>query len=186
MAGVMGVVVHVLRALNDLVHLPIIEYLACFGFWGLQMLLGPVRLVFYLLLGVVDVLSGYVWWTYDEATDDRPIVITGCDTGFGHDLVLALDAAGWRVYAGCRSEKDMDCLRGKSKAQGGKLTPVMLDVTKDQHIEALRHTLEQECPRGIYALVNNAGKSPRGKNKRHTRSVCDVGVPCSGKRSTSE
>lgn len=161
MRGVTRVVLRVLRALNNLVHVPVLEYVLSLGFWGLMMLLGPVRLVFYLLLGVVDVCSGYVWWTYDEPTDDRPIVITGCDTGFGHDLAVALNGAGWRVYAGCRSEEDMASL--SAKCAGGKLTAVMLDVTNNEHVQALRKRLEKECPKGLYALVNNAGKHERGK-----------------------
>ena len=31
----------------------------------------------------------------------KAIVITGCDTGFGHDLSLRLVARGMIVYAGC-------------------------------------------------------------------------------------
>jgi NAD(P)-dependent dehydrogenase (short-subunit alcohol dehydrogenase family) len=43
----------------------------------------------------------------------------------------------------------------------------MLDVTNNEHVQALRRRLEKECPKGLYALVNNAGKQrQRGKGKR--------------------
>lgn len=37
--------------------------------------------------------------------DKRPVVISGCDTGFGHLLALKLVAHGFPVYAGCLTEK---------------------------------------------------------------------------------
>jgi hypothetical protein len=156
MPVVMDMAMSLLQVLNDLVHLPVIEYVLYFAFVMLQLLMVPSHILCFLALGVVDVCSGYVWWTYDEPTDDRPIVITGCSRGLGHDLAVALNAAGWRVYAGCRSEKDMASL--SAKCAGGKLTAVMLDVTNNEHVQALRKRLEKECPKGLYALVNNAGK----------------------------
>lgn len=40
--------------------------------------------------------------------EKRPIVISGCDTGFGHLLALKLVAQGYPVYAGCLTEKVSD------------------------------------------------------------------------------
>ena len=31
----------------------------------------------------------------------RGVFITGCDTGFGHDLAIKLDKLGFTVFAGC-------------------------------------------------------------------------------------
>ena len=36
---------------------------------------------------------------------DRYILITGCDSGFGHELAKHLDAIGCHVFAGCFTEK---------------------------------------------------------------------------------
>ena len=156
-----GPVLRCLCLLNDLVHLPVVEYLVNFGFWCTQLLLAPFYLSCYLLLGVADVLRGYVWWRYEEADPNKPIVVTGCDTGFGHSLTLDLVARGWKVYACCLTEAGMASL--KEKCQGkGELVTLKLDVSKEEEIKAVAQRVQQECPNGVYALVNNAGRRGSG------------------------
>ena len=43
----------------------------------------------------------------------KSILITGCSTGIGHDAAHGLRAAGWRVFATCRQQKDVDRLRSE-------------------------------------------------------------------------
>ena len=40
----------------------------------------------------------------------QAVVVSGCDTGFGRTLALKLDALGYKVFAGCITEKGKDTL----------------------------------------------------------------------------
>lgn len=83
----------------------------------------------------------------------RSILITGASTGIGRDSAIHLARAGYHVMAGVRRPSDADALRALGVAG---LEPVILDVCKDDQIEAIVRRIEQE-PRGLYALINNAG-----------------------------
>ena len=60
-----------------------------------------------------------------------------------------LAASGWDVIGGVRTEADAARLR----AEDSRLTPIMLDVTDENHIAALGESL----PQRLDAVVNNAG-----------------------------
>jgi NAD(P)-dependent dehydrogenase (short-subunit alcohol dehydrogenase family) len=46
-----------------------------------------------------------------KGSQDKPIFITGCDTGFGKNLALELAKDGWKVYAACLSQAAGDALK---------------------------------------------------------------------------
>lgn len=141
--------------LNDFVHMPVIEYVFNNCLWSSQLLMGPVYFLLYQLLALHDFVTGYVWWRYQKPTK-QPIVITGCDTGFGNSLAVSLYEKGWTVYATCLTDAGMAGISEKGTAD--RLIPVKLDVTKADQIDALVARVEASHPEGIYALVNNAGK----------------------------
>uniref|UniRef100_A0A0G4HIK6 Uncharacterized protein n=1 Tax=Chromera velia CCMP2878 TaxID=1169474 RepID=A0A0G4HIK6_9ALVE len=91
-----------------------------------------------------------------ETTHEKAVFVTGCDTGFGNMLVKRLDFLGFRVFAGCLSEQSMNKLKAEASTS---LTPVLCDVTKEDHVVAAAKTIEAECPEGLFAVVNNAGVS---------------------------
>src|SRR6185436_4582656 len=81
----------------------------------------------------------------------RRILITGANRGLGHALALACVNAGAReVFAGVRSSADLELLQGEG------LTPIKLDVTNENEIEATRQLGT------IDVLVNNAGVASYG------------------------
>ncbi|MGO8689775.1 MAG: SDR family oxidoreductase [Thermoguttaceae bacterium] len=89
------------------------------------------------------------------ATDSPTIVITGASTGIGEACALALDARGWRVFAGVRSPSDAERLRGQASP---RLAPVQLDVTDAASIaQAVGRVEEAVGEAGLAGLVNNAG-----------------------------
>lgn len=77
------------------------------------------------------------------------VLVTGASRGIGKTIATHLAASGWDVIAGVRTEADGARLR----AEDSRLTPVMLDVTDENHIAALDHSL----PEQLDAVVNNAG-----------------------------
>ncbi len=79
------------------------------------------------------------------------VLLTGAGRGIGRTSALRLAAAGWDVFAGVRRSEDGEALA--QAGAGGRITPVILDVTDASQIAAL----DQVLPERLDALVNNAG-----------------------------
>ncbi len=84
----------------------------------------------------------------------RSVLITGTSTGFGYATAQALDAAGWRVFAGVRSDADSERLRAVLSERS---RPVRLDVTQAGEIQAVRELVLGRTGGTLDGLVNNAG-----------------------------
>ena len=94
----------------------------------------------------------------------RTIVVTGASTGIGRASVLALLDAGFRVFAGVRSERDAAELRVAAPSHGAtRLDTLHLDVTDETQIAAAVETVRRAVgPAGLWGLFNNAGISVAG------------------------
>jgi NAD(P)-dependent dehydrogenase (short-subunit alcohol dehydrogenase family) len=79
--------------------------------------------------------------------------ITGCSTGFGRELALAVLARGWRCVATARNKATLGDLAPEA---GERLLRVSLDVTDQAQIDAAV-ALAQAQFGAIDVLVNNAG-----------------------------
>lgn len=86
--------------------------------------------------------------------NNKAILITGSSTGIGKTCSLHLDKLGFKVYAGVRKQTDSDSLKEKAS---DKLTPIILDVTDAESIDAAVNIIEKETGGEVYGLVNNAG-----------------------------
>uniref|UniRef100_A0A672Z0Y1 Zgc:113142 n=1 Tax=Sphaeramia orbicularis TaxID=375764 RepID=A0A672Z0Y1_9TELE len=87
------------------------------------------------------------------------VLITGCDSGFGHQLALSLDLKGFVVFAGCLYPEGAGAqsLAGKSSSN---LKILKLDVTNDEDVRQAKTTVQNNLPeKGLWAVVNNAGIS---------------------------
>ncbi|MCI0777114.1 MAG: SDR family oxidoreductase [Chloroflexi bacterium] len=85
----------------------------------------------------------------------RSVVITGASTGIGEACALRMDRLGWRVFAGVRKEADGLALKANAS---DKLTPIMLDVTEQQTIDASAELVTAAVGEsGLAGLINNAG-----------------------------
>lgn len=90
----------------------------------------------------------------------RTVLVTGASTGIGEASALALDRAGFRVFAGVRRDADAEVLRSKASP---RLDPVMLDVTDEASIaQAARAIGDAVGDAGLAGVVNNAGISVAG------------------------
>jgi len=114
-------------------------------FCGLILLLGAV--VIYKLLDYLIRLPRVGNYS------DRYMFVTGCDTGFRHELAQRLDSLGCHVFAGCFTE------RGESEPKkicSARLQPIPLDVTSHDSV------------RNAYELVSeklgSAGKGSVSSN----------------------
>lgn len=85
----------------------------------------------------------------------KAVLITGCDTGFGHELAARLDRFGFTVFAGVlfpEGEGAQKLARGASK----RLKLLKMDVTKADEVEAAISAVRASgLP--LWAVVNNAG-----------------------------
>lgn len=79
----------------------------------------------------------------------RTALVTGAGRGIGEAITLRLARAGWTVFAGVRD----DASRERLAAVDGAITPIRLDITDDEHVQAL----PDQLPDRLDALVNNAG-----------------------------
>lgn len=79
-------------------------------------------------------------------------IITGASTGIGAATARELARRGFHVLAGVRSDRDADAIRGPG------IEPLMIDITKPDHIRALATRVHGDPQgRAVRALVNNAG-----------------------------
>ena len=87
----------------------------------------------------------------------RAILVTGASRGLGRTLVFAFAKAGAKkVFAGARKPADIERLKSDAAAIGAAITPIKLDVTNDDDVEATKSLGP------IDVLVNNAGVAGYG------------------------
>jgi NAD(P)-dependent dehydrogenase (short-subunit alcohol dehydrogenase family) len=81
----------------------------------------------------------------------KAVLVTGASSGIGRKITERLATNGYFVYAGARSQRDIDELSAIKNVQG-----VKLDVTVPADIAAAVATVTK-AGRGLYGVVNNAG-----------------------------
>lgn len=81
---------------------------------------------------------------------DKVALVTGSNRGIGEAYVLELLNAGARkIYAGARDVANLESLVANNP---DVIKPVLLDVTNEEHIQALLKTIDS-----LDILINNAG-----------------------------
>ncbi|UJR14373.1 hypothetical protein I4U23_001369 [Adineta vaga] len=86
------------------------------------------------------------------------VLISGCDSGFGHGLALELDKQGFHVLAGVFLPESIVSLKDKLSP---KATVFRLDITKQEDIDAAFEIVKEKT-NVLHALVNNAGIASAG------------------------
>lgn len=92
------------------------------------------RKMFLYILGLVALWFVYRWYKESKKVpnkEDKYVYISGCDSGFGNLLAKHLDKLGFRVIAGCYTEKGEDELK---KVSSERLTTTHLDVTDSESV----------------------------------------------------
>ncbi|XP_059191700.1 estradiol 17-beta-dehydrogenase 2 [Centropristis striata] len=92
-----------------------------------------------------------------EPLQSKAVVITGCDSGFGHALAKRLSEAGVKVFAGVLDVNGVGAQQLRERGSEN-LQVLQLDVTDSSQIEtAHRIICSQVADTGLWGLVNNAG-----------------------------
>uniref|UniRef100_A0A3B4H2K3 D-beta-hydroxybutyrate dehydrogenase, mitochondrial-like n=1 Tax=Pundamilia nyererei TaxID=303518 RepID=A0A3B4H2K3_9CICH len=91
------------------------------------------------------------------------VLITGCDSGFGHHLARCLDQKGFVVFAGCLSPGGAGA-QSLVRQSSSNLKILKLDVTRDEDLQQAKKmkkvgSVGFYCLSGLWAVVNNAGIS---------------------------
>ncbi|XP_059157944.1 retinol dehydrogenase 7-like [Physella acuta] len=87
---------------------------------------------------------------------NKSVLITGCDSGFGHALALKLDSIGMQVFAGCLEDHGPGALELKNKCSS-RLQIIKLDITNQKEIDSALTYVSSQVKEGLWGLVNNAG-----------------------------
>ncbi len=81
--------------------------------------------------------------------DSRYILVTGCDSGFGHTVARQLDAMGCHVFATCLTQSA--CYQLKNSCSS-RLQAILMDVSDHKSVQmAYKHV--------ILALPHDKGNS---------------------------
>ena len=75
----------------------------------------------------------------------RAVVVTGCDTGFGHAMARRFDSAGLVVFAGVLCPGGEGAARLK-KEGSERLHVIPMDVTSDVEVEAAVEYVKKNLP----------------------------------------
>ncbi len=94
----------------------------------------------------------------------KSILITGCSSGIGYDAAHGLAARGWRVFAACRQQADVDRLRaeGLESVQLDYADPASIRSALDAVLQQTGGTLDALFNNGAYACPGAAEDLPRG------------------------
>ncbi|KAL0968602.1 hypothetical protein UPYG_G00269060 [Umbra pygmaea] len=126
-------------------------FLALSGYSGLILLTSSLSSCYMVLGRQMDMLKML----------GKTVLITGCDTGFGHALARRLSVMGVTVFAGVLNEDGVgaeELRRWGSERALGKLQVLQLDVTDAAQIQKAHLDISiQVGDAGLWAVVNNAG-----------------------------
>ncbi|KAK8393047.1 hypothetical protein O3P69_013235 [Scylla paramamosain] len=88
----------------------------------------------------------------------KSVVVTGCDSGFGHALALHLHKLGFRVFAGCLDANGEGAASLKRHGSN-RLVVLQMDVTNQEQLVKAAQEVKKQLPgeEGLWGLVNNAG-----------------------------
>lgn len=80
----------------------------------------------------------------------KSILITGCSSGIGLQAARTLRERGYRVFASCRKQADVDRLRGEGFADA-----LVMDLASSDSIQAAVEQVVERTSGEIFALFNN-------------------------------
>ncbi|XP_044159771.1 dehydrogenase/reductase SDR family member 9-like isoform X2 [Bufo gargarizans] len=102
----------------------------------------------------------YLWWKIRDGLkvsriEDKHVLITGCDSGFGNLAARTFDKKGFRILATCLTQSGAKALKQETSQ---RVRIILLDVTDDDNVKRVAEWVKDEVgEKGLWGLVNNAG-----------------------------
>ncbi|XP_045910474.1 retinol dehydrogenase 1 [Micropterus dolomieu] len=123
-----------------------------------EVILSHLALTCALLLAILAAIRWYIRDSYKvDGFNQKHVFVTGCDSGFGNLLARQLDERGFHVIAACLTEKGAADLAASASS---RLKTFLLNVTDSASIrKAVEFVSKEVKERGLWGLVNNAGRS---------------------------
>ncbi|XP_075004295.1 D-beta-hydroxybutyrate dehydrogenase, mitochondrial-like isoform X2 [Calonectris borealis] len=108
----------------------------------------PLLLLFLLLLLLLLLARRWRRRAAPLEPAGRAVLITGCDSGFGHLLALRLHRLGFTVFAGCLCPGGEGArrLQREAAAGSGRLRVLRLDVTRARDVLAAKELVLSHLP----------------------------------------
>ncbi|EDO35112.1 predicted protein [Nematostella vectensis] len=87
---------------------------------------------------------------------NKYVLVTGCDSGFGRDLVIRLDGMGFHVFGACLTQPGK---RDLEQTCSKRTVGLLMDVTSHEQIIEAFEQVKRVLPSGtgLWAVYNNAG-----------------------------
>ncbi|KAJ9596483.1 hypothetical protein L9F63_012491 [Diploptera punctata] len=121
---------------------------------------------------ITNIIWNFLPKRFISELEEKAVLITGCDSGFGNELAWKLDGRGMTVYAGCLYPSGQGALRLINNCSN-RLVILHLDISKDQLVQdavnTVNHTLGNKK---LWAVVNNAGVPESGELEWIKSSAC--------------
>ncbi|GHJ83894.1 hypothetical protein NliqN6_0296 [Naganishia liquefaciens] len=95
-------------------------------------------------------------------------VVTGGGTGIGLMITLALVENGCKVFITSRDKSKLEDVVRRYSGDGkerGEIVPVEVDITSKESLVQAIKVIENQTPKGIQILVNNAGIAGEGSRE---------------------
>ncbi|XP_046656671.1 D-beta-hydroxybutyrate dehydrogenase, mitochondrial-like isoform X2 [Daphnia pulicaria] len=118
----------------------------------------PMLCVFIGGVGLTQVVL-FFYQTVSISPKDRAVLITGCDSGFGHLLAERLHAMKFTVFACCLTSETSAVAVGLRKigSRTSRMHVIQMDVTSQKDVDRARKIVEDRLPKkGLWGIVNNA------------------------------
>jgi short-subunit dehydrogenase involved in D-alanine esterification of teichoic acids len=87
--------------------------------------------------------------------ENRAVLITGCDTGFGHQLAIEVDKLGFHVFAGVLFPEGVGA-KNLVSVCSDRLNVLKMDVTNYEEVSCVINEIYLSGLE-LWAVVNNAG-----------------------------
>ncbi|XP_065300744.2 D-beta-hydroxybutyrate dehydrogenase, mitochondrial-like [Dermacentor albipictus] len=88
-------------------------------------------------------------------TAGKAVLVTGCDTGFGHHAAKRFADVGFTVFAGCLNAASDGA---QDLAKRANVRVLQLDITKDEQVEKALEAVRTELGSNVlWAVLANAG-----------------------------
>ena len=98
-------------------------------------------------------LYQYFYPSVDIDVRDKYVLISGCDTGFGHLLAIELDKQGFNVFASIYNKDNETSMKNELSSRA---IVFCLDITQQEQVDAA-YRIVKDKTNTLHALVNNAG-----------------------------
>jgi NAD(P)-dependent dehydrogenase (short-subunit alcohol dehydrogenase family) len=89
----------------------------------------------------------------------KTALVTGASSGLGDHFARVLAEAGAHVVLAARRLEKLEALAAEISAKGGAATPVVMDVTSPESVEAAFAAIDSDLGRPCDILINNSGLS---------------------------